>query len=80
MNATTQVGIPTRTRFGWQVPSASGEEMYEVEVNAWGRWTCQCSDYWYRRRRGGSGGVCKHIGACISLELDEEEGVEHGGR
>jgi hypothetical protein len=69
MNATQQVGTPQRTRFGWKVPSASGEEVYEVEENAWGRWTCQCADYWYRRRRGG---LCKHIGAVISLELDQE--------
>jgi SWIM zinc finger len=70
-HATQQVGIPQRTRFGWQVPSASGEEMYEVEENSWGRWTCSCADYWYRRRRGGSGGMCKHIGAVEAMLLDQ---------
>jgi hypothetical protein len=64
-----QVGTPQRTIRGWLVPSVSGEEVYEVEENFWGRWTCSCADYWFRRRRGG---MCKHIAACVALELDEE--------
>jgi hypothetical protein len=67
MDATTQVSIPQRTQFGWKVPSASGDQQYDVEQNAWGRWTCSCADYGYRRRRGG---MCKHIGAVMALLED----------
>jgi hypothetical protein len=68
-HATTQVSTPQRHKDGWLVPSSSGDQVYEVEENVWGRWTCSCEDFWYRRRRGG---MCKHIAAVESMLIDEE--------
>jgi hypothetical protein len=69
--ATHQVGTPQRTTDGWTVPSTSGDQVYTVERNVWGRWTCSCDDWWYRRRK--SGEACKHIAVTMAVELDGEE-------
>lgn len=37
-----QVGTPVKTPYGWSIPSLSTGELYEIEVNRWGRWTCTC--------------------------------------
>jgi hypothetical protein len=69
VTATTQVGIPTRHKDGWQVPSSKGDQQYLVQQHRLG-WSCQCADHAYRGRHGR---LCKHIRRVIALLLSEEE-------
>jgi hypothetical protein len=63
------VGTPVRTPTGWEIPSMVTGEIYTIEQDFWGRWSCTCANYGFR----GCGHQCKHIRKVIAtLEAEEE--------
>lgn len=77
---TTKIKYSNENYIIFEVKSNTRNKRYEVIFNReTGEWSCECEDYWYRKR------TCKHTKECKSLlntlifECSSSKAFQHEG-